>query len=285
MLERLFGVAGISFLAGCEQVLLDNTQMKAKRFKIGACDWSLGKRANPASFEIANKLGLDGVQISLGTLKDGMVLRDRDTQKLFLEQAEKYKMEVASIGIGILNAVPYKSDPRAEQWVSDGIDVCRAMNIKVMLLAFFSKGDLKNDKKGTDVVVERLKKVATKAERAGVSLGIESLLSADEHMDIINRVGSPAVKVYYDVSNSHEMGYDIYNEIRQLGRENICEFHAKDYNNLFGQGKIDFVKVRHAMDDIDYHGWINLERSMPLGLMPSYRHNVKYLRSIFSPDA
>ena len=47
-------------------------------------------------------------------------------------------------------------------------------------------------------------------------------------MDILNRVGSPAVKVYYDVANSHKQGYDIYKEIRMLGK-NICEFHAKDY--------------------------------------------------------
>ncbi|MHC4623413.1 MAG: sugar phosphate isomerase/epimerase family protein, partial [Planctomycetota bacterium] len=89
------------------------------------------------------------------------------------------------------------------------------------------------------------------------------------------------VKVYYDVGNSHRNGYDIYEEIRMLGSARLCEFHAKDYGNLFGQGKVDFAEVRRAMDDAGYRGWIQIEGSKPLGLQESYRHNAEYLRSIF----
>jgi hypothetical protein len=116
-----------------------------------------------------------------------------------------------------LNNIPYKSDERTIAWVSDSIDACKAMGCRVVLLAFFGNGDLKGDKAGTDEVVRRLKDVAPKAEKAGVILGIESWLSAEEHVDIIDRVGSPAVQVYYDVANSEKMGYDIYREIRWLG--------------------------------------------------------------------
>lgn len=89
-------------------------------------------------------------------------------------------------------------------------------------------------------------------------LGIESWLNADQHLAILERVGSPAVQVYYDVCNSNDRGYDIYREIRQLGKR-ICEFHAKENGALLGQGKVDFKKVRAAMDDIGYTGWIQIE--------------------------
>ena len=92
------------------------------------------------------------------------------------------------------------------------------------------------------LVVKRLKAVAPKAEKAGMILGIESWLSAEGHLDILNRVGSKAVQVYYDVCNSNDRGYDIYREIRQLGRERICEFHFKENGALLGQGKVDFAK-------------------------------------------
>ena len=154
-----------------------------------------------------------------------------------------------------------------------------------MLLAFFSRGDLRDDAKGVDTVVKRLKLVAPKAEKAGVILGLESYLSARQHMDIIDRVGSPAVQVYYDVGNSHDMGYDIYEEIRFLGDKHICEFHAKDGKSLFGEGEVDFKAVRRAMDDIGYRGWIQIEGAKPKGLEESYRHNAQYLKSIFPPDA
>jgi len=87
--------------------------------------------------------------------------------------------------------------------------------------------------------------------------------------------------VYYDVANSHKAGYDIYKEIRQLG-QNICEFHAKDYDDLYGKGSIDFEEVRRAMDDIGYRGWLVMEGTkMPLGVEESCRYDAEYLRSIF----
>jgi len=254
-------------------------------FKIGVCDWSVGKTSDPAAFEIAKKLGIDGVQVSLGTARNGMHLRKPEVQESFRKAAKETGVEIASLAIGELNQVPYKSDPRAEQWVADSIDVCKALGVTVVLLAFFSRGDLRDDEKGINTVVERLKVVAPKAEKAGVILGLESYLSARKHMDIIDRVGSSAVQVYYDVGNSHDMGYDIYEEIRFLGDKHICEFHAKDGKYLFGEGKVDFKEVRRAMDDIGYRGWIQIEGAKPKGLEESYRHNAQYLKSIFPPDA
>ncbi len=253
-----------------------------RRFKIGACDWSIGKMCDPAAFDVAREIGLDGVQVSLGSAANNMQLRQADMQRKYKEAATKTGREIASLAIGELNSVPYKSDPRTIQWVSDSIDVCRTLSLRVVLLAFFGNDDLRNDKPGTDEVVKRLKAVAPKAERAGVALGIESWLSADQHLEIIDRVGSKAVQVYYDVCNSNDMGYDIYREIRQLGKR-ICEFHAKENGSLLGQGKVDFQKVRAALDDIEYTGWIQIEGAVPDGkpMLQSYQANCKFMRGIF----
>ena len=96
-------------------------------------------------------------------------------------------------------------------------------------------------------------------------LGIESWLSAPDLLRILDAVGSPSVRVYYDLANSTQMGYDILAEIRQLGRERICEFHAKENGSLLGQGRIDFPAVRKALDDIDYTGWLQIEGAVPKG--------------------
>ena len=250
-------------------------------FRIGVCDWTLGKRSDPAALSMAKRLELDGVQVDLGRPDDGMPLLKPEVQRIYLDTARKERIEIASLAIGSLNDYPYKNDPRAEQWVSGSIDACEALGVPVVLLAFFSRGDLLDDPRGVDAVVERLKKVAPKAEKAGVTLGLESWLSADQHMDILHRIGSPAVKVYYDVGNSHKQGYDIYHEIRMLGK-NICEFHAKDYENLYGKGSIDFRRVRLAMDDIGYRGWLQMEGTkFPLGLEESIKYDGSYLRTVF----
>jgi sugar phosphate isomerase/epimerase len=284
MLNSASLAAGLSLttLARAAKNQSQNKTKKPKGFLIGACDWNLGKMSDPGSFAVARQIGLDGVQVSLGTAKNDMHLRKPEVQKAFLQAARKNKVKIASLAIGELNNVPYKSEPQTEQWVSDCVDVCKAMKVKVVLLAFFGKGDLRNDPKGVDAVVKRLKKVAPKARDKGVILGIETWLSAEDSMAIIKRVGSPAVQVYYDVGNSHVRGYDIYKEIPYLGRH-ICEFHAKDYNNLFGKGKIDFPKVRKAMDKIGYRGWFQIEGATPLGMIESYKQDAQYLRSIFPP--
>jgi L-ribulose-5-phosphate 3-epimerase len=254
-----------------------------RRFRLGACDWSIGKPSDPAAFGVAKQIGLDGVQVSLGTAADDMHLRQPAVKRQYKDAAKQAGLQVASLAISELNRIPYKSDPRTISWVSDSIDVCQAMGVNVVLLAFFTNNDLRDDKAGVDEVVRRLRAVAPRAEKAGVVLGIESWLSADEHLAILERVGSNAVKVYYDVCNSNVRGYDIYKEIRQLGKR-ICEFHAKENGTLLGQGKVDFHKVREAMDDIGYSGWVQIEGAVPPGgqMLESYQANCEFMRGILA---
>ncbi len=253
------------------------------KFKIGACDWSIGQRGKLEAFDVGRKIGLDGIQISYRVNPEEEWLSRADIQRAYLQRARSHQMSVASLALGILNQIPYKSDERAEAWVLGSIKAAKQMGIKIVLLAFFGDGDIKHDKKGTKVVVERLKTAAKEAEEAGVILGIESWLSAEEHVDIIDAVGSDHIKVYYDVANSHKMGYDIYEEIRWLGKDLICEFHAKENGYLLGKGLVDFKKVRKSIEDIGYEGWIQIEGAVPKGadMYKSYRKNNRVLRRVF----
>src|SRR5690606_20565599 len=142
-----------------------------RRYQVSACDWSIGMHSNVGAMGLAEEIGLDGVQVSLGNVNNNMHLRQKEVQKAYQQAAKKHKVKVSSLAIGELNNIPYKSAPETELWVSDSIDVAKAMGCKVILLAFFGEGDLKGDKEGTDEVIHRLKKVAPKAEKAGVILG------------------------------------------------------------------------------------------------------------------
>src|SRR5664279_6529354 len=93
-----------------------------RRFRLGACDWSIGEMGDPGAFEVAKQIGLDGVQVSLGTAANDMRLRKPEVQQQYKEAANKAGLEVASLAIGELNSIPYKSDPRTVPWVSDSID-------------------------------------------------------------------------------------------------------------------------------------------------------------------
>lgn len=259
------------------------TRSDNRRFKIGACDWSINQRGKLEAFEVGRRLGLDGIQVSYNINAEEQLLENTTIQADYLHKAKSMHMSIGGVALGLMNEIPYKSDKRAEQWVLNSIEVAKNMGVKVILLAFFGNGDIKDDLEGRKVVVERLKKAAPKAEAAGIILGIESWLSAREHVDIIEAVGSKNVKVYYDVANSNKMGYDIYEEIRWLGKDLICEFHAKENGFLLGQGLIDFPELRLAIDDIGYSGWIQIEGAVPkeADLIESYIENHRLMREVF----
>ncbi len=283
LLTRTGGaIAGLTLAAsGLSRGQETEQKRRPRGFRIGVCDWTIGKRTDPAAFAAAKKIGLDGVQVDFGGGEKDPPLFSPELQKRYLEEIKTQDMRIASLAMGVLNDVPYKSDARAEKWVDQAIDVAQAMRQRIILLAFFGKGDIKNDAPGTDAVVSRLKNIISKAEKARVTLGIESWLSAEEHIAILDRVNSPAVQVYYDVANSHKMGYDIYKEIRTLGKR-VCQVHAKDYDDLYGKGSIDFKRVREALDEAGYRGWLVMEGTkMPLGVEESCKYDAEYLRTIF----
>jgi L-ribulose-5-phosphate 3-epimerase len=261
-------------------------EMVKMQLNIGACDWSIGKRADYTCLELAKQIGLSGIQVDLGEPKNNLHLRQKDIQDLYLKASKETGVKISSLAIAALNDVPYKSAPETEQWVEDSIEVAKVFDVKVVLLAFFEKNDLRNDEKGKAEVVRRLKKVAPKAEKAGITLGIESYLTAEEHLDIMEKVGSNAVKVFYDFKNATRAGNDIYKEIKLLGEKNICELHMKENEFLLEKGTLDWSKIRRSLDDIHYYGdgWMQIEWSQPkdMEIMECYKHNLAFLKKTFA---
>lgn len=255
----------------------------SRRFKIGACDWSIRQRQNPEAFAAAKEIGLDGIEVSFSEPGKENDLREGKVRTQYLDLSKKHGVEIASLAMGVLNSVPYAEDPRTEKWVADVVDVMPRLGVRICLLAFFGKGNINGEREKQDEVIRRLKKIAPKAEKAGVVLAVESRLNAEDHMRILDGVDSPAVKVYYDVANMNQQGYDIYKEIRQLGKDRICQFHMKENGFLLGQGKIDFPRVKEAIDDIGFGGWLIIEGATVKGktVTECYRQNQKYIRSVF----
>ena len=293
MLNSIRAIAGLTLAGGCRPLSLEESKSESfsDGFKIGICDWSLGRMTELSAPEVAKQLEADGVQVDFGMADDDLpLLHKPGLQKEYLELIKKHNIEIASFGMVALGWAPYKSDPRWEQWLGEGIDASKAMGVEIILVPFFGEGDLAVDAEGRAIVVRKLKRLAPKAERKGVVLGLESWMSAEQNLEIIERVGSAAVKVYYDVGNSRKRGYDIYEEIGVLGKR-ICQFHVKDYSSeILGKGEIDFRRVREVIDEIGYRGWIVFEstkwepdKAVSAEEEAVFRKNIVYLRGIFPP--
>ena len=259
-------------------------------YQIGACDWSIGTKQDIKAFDIGKQIGLEGLQVSFSTPGTEFDLRDRKVREQYYRRSDETGIRIASLGMGVLNKMPLSTHPDAIDWVDDAIDTMAAMHKErpgksptVCLLAFFGKGDINGKPDLMNAVIRKLKTVAKKAEDNGVVFGIESLLSADDHLKVIDGVGSNAIQVYYDSANSDRMGYDIYNEVVQIGGDRICEVHCKENGALLGKGKIDFVRFKKQLKKAGYRGWLIIEGARPKKseLVPAYRENFKLLDKVF----
>ena len=284
-MNRREAISHLSLLSTTLLSARDAFSMTAlSNYKIGACDWSLHRNCNPDAFDYAKKIGLEGVQVSYNSKTDENYLSRSENQQAIIAASQRTGVKIASLAIGMLNEVPLKSEAKTVDWISGSIDAAKAVGVNVILLAFFGKGDLRKDDAGKKTVIERFKQLMPQAEKQGIILGIESYLSAQEHIEIIDAVASPNLQVYYDPRNSADAGYDIYREIPMLGkRKLICEIHLKDNEFLLGQGSMDWPRIKGLLDETGYKGWAQIEWSQPKGksLEECYPQNVSYAKKIF----
>jgi L-ribulose-5-phosphate 3-epimerase len=250
-------------------------------FKLGVTDWNLRQAGKVEAVGMASKLGFQGVEVSLGrTPADNRLpLDDSGIQQQYLAAAREHRIALAGTCLDILHVNYLKSDKLGQKWVADGIPITKRLNAKVMLMPFFGKGALANHAE-MDYVGDILRELAPEAQKAGVLLGLEDTISAADNVRIMERSQSPAVKVYYDVGNSTNQGFQVAEEIRWLGSKRICQVHLKDKGYL-GEGAIDFPAVIRALEEIGYRDFANLETSSPSKSIESdMARNLAFLRKL-----
>lgn len=256
------------------------------KLKIGVTDWNLQHPAKSSSIELAKGIGFDGVQISLGRAPDPrnppehLPLSNPEALDQFLGEAKKQNLPIASTCLDILHQNYLKNDPLGKKWVAESIPLTKKLGARVILLPFFGTGALET-RAEMDYVGDFLREIGPEAAKAGVVLGVEDTISAEDNARILDRAQSKAVQVYYDVGNSYPRGFDIYKEIRWLGKDRICEFHLKDNPRYLGKGSIDFAKVVEAIVEIGFSGWAQLETVAPSGnVKADMTTNLAFIRGL-----
>jgi len=237
----------------------------------------------------AKKAGLDGAEVNVGGPADTLQIADPAVRRRYKDEMKATGLEISSFMMGLFNGCPLASDPRGPAWLDQSIEAGGNLGADVLLLAFFGKGSLKSGsavkKADVDVVVERIKAAAPKAKGAGVILGIENTLSAEDNMKILDRIGHDSVRIYYDCYNLAGQGYDVPAEIRLL-KDKIAIFHFKNGRDYLETGKVKWDPIVAAMNDIGYKGWIVLETSSPSkDRIADARRNADYVRKLFGVKA
>jgi sugar phosphate isomerase/epimerase len=253
-----------------------------EKLRIGVTDWNLHLGADPQAVPLAAQLGFEGMQISFGRkIVDGkMPVDNPEIIARYLQLSKQHGIPIDGTCVDRLHDSGLKSDKLAPKWVLDSIRLTKELRTKVLLVPFFGPWVLKTQAE-MDYTGDALRELAPEAEKASVILGIEDTISAEDNVRMIERARSKNVLVYYDVGNSTLAGFDIVKEIRWLGKARICQFHLKDNPHYLGEGKIEFAPVMHAIRDLGFSGYANLETDAHAETLEAdMRRNLMYIRRV-----
>jgi sugar phosphate isomerase/epimerase len=270
------------------------SKKKAPKYRIAACDWMILKRQKIGSFKLVSELKGDGVEVDMGGLgtRDSFdnKLRQASFRKLFKEEAAKYKLEIPSIAMSGFYAQSFVKRENYKDLVQDCIQTMVGMGVKIAFLPLGVGCDLTKNPELRPVLVKRLKIIGKMASKAGVIIGIETSLDAEGDVKLLSEINSSSIKIYYNFQNPLVAGRDLYKELRILGKKRICQIHCTDTDDVLlpYNKRLDMNKVKNALDEIGWSGWLVVERSRdkndPRNVMKNFGTNIDYLKQIFQNE-
>ncbi len=262
-----------------------------QRYKIGLIDLMLLKRQKLGAITLTAQLKADGVEVDMGGLGtrptfENQLLTDSVRNK-FMQTAKENNVEIFSLAMTGYYAQSFCGREEYKRSIEDCIKTMKLMNVKTAFLPLGVQCDLKKKPEVRDSVIARLKVAGKMAGEAGVVIGIETALSAKEEVQLLKEINSPAIKIYFNFSNPLKEGRDLISELKILGKDRICMIHASNKDSVWLQNdpQIDMYKVKKALDEMGYTGWLVIERSRdakkPSDTKYNYGANVAYLKKVF----
>jgi sugar phosphate isomerase/epimerase len=249
------------------------------------------KRQKLGAFQLTKEIGADGVEVDMGSLGERETFDNQlarpEVRQQFLEQARALGLEICSLAMSGFYAQSFAERPTVPRMVQDCIDTMKLMNVKVAFLPLGVRGDLVKHPELRPAIVERLKAAGSKAEPAGVVIGVETALPAAEEVKLLADIGSPAIRSYFNFANALQAGRDLLAELRTLGKERICQIHCTDEDGVWLQDnrRLDLRAVKRTLDDLGWSGWLVIERSRDArdsrNVKRNFGANTAYLKSIF----
>jgi sugar phosphate isomerase/epimerase len=226
------------------------------------------KATTETAFPEAANLGFDGVEPDLGRDYKSDLLWSAAGRQRVLDLAKETGVEVSSVCLGALWGQTFASDDpddrkKATEIVSEAARWTPQLGAKVILVPIVGVEN-QTPSVGVDRWIEGLRTCAPVAEQSGVVLALENVgrspaRSAAEIANILDAVGSPSVKAYYDIGNGTSFGFDAVEELKLLG-DRVAQVHIKGARAAqLWEETLDLDAVARTLRDIGYDGYLVFE--------------------------
>ena len=185
---------------------------------------------------------------------------------------QKHGLEIAAFGVDPrVNIVDRGTTDSFVRAVEDSVRIAHELGCKTLIAT--TGNELKDVPRGQqhENIVKCLKGAATTVQREKVTLVLEPLnilvdhkgyylSSSSEGFDIVREVGSPNVKLLYDVYHQQITEGNLISTIAR-NIDMIGHFHAADVPGRHepGTGEINYANVLKAISDAGYEGYVGLE--------------------------
>jgi hexulose-6-phosphate isomerase len=222
-----------------------------------------GTKPNEAQMQKLKDLGFDGIEGSAPGL-----------------QVEPMKQACQKIDLPMHGVVYNKhwkvrlSDPDPKVREESRKGLAQAMReakgvggTSVLLVPGRVKGEQETHQHVWDRSIEQIRKLIPLARELRIHILIETVWNGfcykpEQFRDYIDAIDSPWVQAYYDIGNMQKYGPS-HNWIRVLGNRTL-KLDVKDWGSKngfcpLGQGDVDWKKVRHELEQIEFKGWATRE--------------------------
>lgn len=258
--------------------------MSGNKFKIGICEWSIPVEG-PEVCEFAAKLGLEGIQLEIGSHEADYPLSNEKVQQAYLELAGRHGLEFTSIAVrvtddfSITKPIDSKDHAIVTGAVVRAIDAARAMNISTIMIPSFLESDIvtANDLSRTAQVLQFACDYALSKK---ITVATENLLLPESMDKLSALVDRPNLKLYFDTQNYYAFkGYNPASIIGGLASMFCQEVHVKDgiggqiSSALLGEGDSGFVLSINALKRTGYSGWLIIENYYDRGPLSERNEN------------
>jgi 2-epi-5-epi-valiolone 7-phosphate 2-epimerase len=239
------------------------------QIKLGVVEWGLPIEG-PYSCKIAAEVGFAGIQLDVGSYQRNFPITKRVVQQAYLEAAAQFGIEYPAIGcnaLDIYSMVAPKGFPEraiAFKTITSAIDAAAAMRIPVVMIQSFKASAIETEQ-DFERAINVFSEVCEYAlDKGQITLGMENLLSVDNLIRLIDEVGKPNLKVFFDTQNYYlDAKVDTAAMVEPL-MPHICTVHVKDgyaadiepSGALLGEGDSRFFDTIAELRRCGYSGWL-----------------------------
>jgi sugar phosphate isomerase/epimerase len=261
------------------------------RLKIGVRLESLGVPLRRALQE-AERLGVAGVQVdAAGDLAPQNL--SQTGRREFRHLLRTHNLELTALGCPLRRGLDSAENQEAriehvKRVMSLGFD----LGPRITIVQAGSVPDKPDDPRA-GLLSEALRALGSHGDRTGTVLALETGLESGEVLrDFLNRFDTGGLGVNLDPGNLVMNGFDPYASARAL-QGKVVHCHAKDARQAgasrtarevpLGHGDIDWMLFIGVLEEIEYRGWLTVEREGGGRPLADVEAGVAFLRRFVGP--